>query len=65
MAPYASQNVIPRVVLATIVLDGGCFGQYGEGYIRFSYANSQENLKEAVARIQKVSTRWQAAVAAR
>ena len=21
-------------------LDGGCFGEYGEGYIRFSYANS-------------------------
>jgi aspartate/methionine/tyrosine aminotransferase len=46
-------------------LNGGCFGQYGDGYIRFSYANSQENLREAVARIQKVSERWEAAVAAR
>src|ERR1035437_7491172 len=46
-------------------LNGGCFGQYGDGYIRFSYANSQENLQEAVARIQKVSARWEAAVAAR
>ena len=46
-------------------LNGGCFGQYGDGYIRFSYANSQENLQEAVARIQKVSARWEAAVVAR
>ena len=46
-------------------LDGGCFGEHGEGYIRFSYANSYENLKEAVARIQKVASRWEAAVAAR
>ncbi|HTP30947.1 MAG TPA: pyridoxal phosphate-dependent aminotransferase [Candidatus Acidoferrales bacterium] len=46
-------------------LDGGCFGEYGNGYIRFSYANSYENLMEAVARIQKVAPRWEAAVAAR
>jgi aspartate/methionine/tyrosine aminotransferase len=46
-------------------LNGGCFGEYGDGYIRFSYANSQEKLREAVARIQKVSTRWQAAAAVR
>jgi aspartate/methionine/tyrosine aminotransferase len=44
-------------------LNGGCFGQYGEGYIRFSYANSQENLRQAVARIQKVSARWETEVA--
>ena len=42
-------------------LDGGCFGEYGKGYIRFSYANSLANLNEAVARIQKVSERWVAA----
>ena len=45
-------------------LDGGAFGKYGEGYIRFSYANSMPNLMEAVSRIQKVADRW-AAVAAR
>jgi aspartate/methionine/tyrosine aminotransferase len=45
-------------------LSGGAFGEYGEGYVRFSYANSLENLMEAVERIQKVSARW-AAVAAR
>jgi len=41
-------------------LDGGCFGEYGEGYVRFSYANSYEKLMEAVARIQSVAARWEA-----
>ena len=45
-------------------LDGGCFGNYGEGYIRFSYANAYEKLMDAVARIQKVSTHWESAVVA-
>ena len=40
-------------------LDGGCFGRYGEGYIRFSYANSYDKLMEAVQRIQNVSARWE------
>ncbi|MGA8029732.1 MAG: aminotransferase class I/II-fold pyridoxal phosphate-dependent enzyme, partial [Bryobacteraceae bacterium] len=39
-------------------LDGGAFGEYGQGYIRFSYANSMENLMEAVRRIKAVSDRW-------
>lgn len=30
---------------------GSAFGNMGEGYIRFSFANSDENLKEAVSRI--------------
>ena len=33
-------------------LSGAAFGKYGEGYIRFSYANSYENLMEAVKRIE-------------
>jgi aspartate aminotransferase len=45
-------------------LNGGCFGEYGEGYIRFSYANSMANLMEAVQRIQKVSAHWEAGVLA-
>jgi aspartate/methionine/tyrosine aminotransferase len=32
-------------------LSGTAFGAYGEGYLRFSYANSYENLMEAVERI--------------
>jgi aspartate aminotransferase len=39
-------------------LDGGCFGSFGNGYLRFSYANSLENILEAVERIRKISTRW-------
>src|SRR5262245_26209963 len=43
-------------------LSGTAFGSYGEGYLRFSYANSLENIQEALARIQNVSARWTAAV---
>jgi aspartate/methionine/tyrosine aminotransferase len=39
-------------------LSGTAFGEYGEGYLRFSYANSLANIEEALARIQKVSERW-------
>jgi aspartate aminotransferase len=46
-------------------LSGAAFGEYGEGYIRFSYANSLENLLEAVARIQKVAARWERTAALR
>jgi aspartate aminotransferase len=46
-------------------LNGGCFGEYGDGYIRFSYANSLPNLMEAVERIKKMSVRWEAAALVR
>jgi aspartate/methionine/tyrosine aminotransferase len=39
-------------------LNGGAFGAHGDGYIRFSYANSLPNLMEAVERIRKVSPHW-------
>jgi aspartate aminotransferase len=45
-------------------LDGGCFGEYGKGYIRFSYANSMANLMEAVDRIRKASPKWEASLVA-
>ncbi|MFO7914102.1 MAG: pyridoxal phosphate-dependent aminotransferase [Candidatus Krumholzibacteriales bacterium] len=35
-------------------LSGTSFGKYGEGYLRFSYANSQKNLKRALELIQEV-----------
>jgi aspartate/methionine/tyrosine aminotransferase len=35
-------------------LSGTSFGKYGEGYLRFSYANSMENIEEAMNRIRKV-----------
>jgi len=34
-------------------LSGTAFGEYGEGYLRFSIANSLENLIAAAARIRK------------
>ena len=37
---------------------GTAFGRYGDGYLRFSYANSLENILEAIERIKKVSGRW-------
>ncbi len=33
-------------------LSGTSFGKYGEGYLRFSYANSQENIKKALDKIR-------------
>jgi aspartate aminotransferase len=39
-------------------LDGAAFGAYGDGYIRFSYANSLDNLMEAARRIKSVSAKW-------
>jgi aspartate aminotransferase len=33
-------------------LSGTAFGEFGEGFLRFSYANSMENLMEAVSRIK-------------
>jgi len=35
-------------------LSGTSFGKYGEGYLRFSYANSQENIRKALEMIRKV-----------
>ncbi len=36
------------------VLSGTSFGQYGDGYLRLSYANSVENLEAALERIEKL-----------
>ena len=34
------------------VISGTSFGEYGEGYLRFSYANSTDNILKAVASIK-------------
>jgi aspartate/methionine/tyrosine aminotransferase len=34
------------------VISGTSFGEYGEGYLRFSYANSTENIRTAMERIR-------------
>ena len=36
------------------VIAGTSFGAYGEGYLRFSYANSTENIQMAIARIKEM-----------
>ena len=67
---YAFPNVeatgIPSKKLADFLLEeagvsclnGGAFGEHGEGYIRFSYANSMDNLMEAARRMKDISKRW-------
>lgn len=36
-----------------VVVPGNAFGKCGEGYVRISYANAEENLKEAINRMRK------------
>jgi aspartate/methionine/tyrosine aminotransferase len=38
-------------------LAGTAFGQYGEGYLRFSYANSEANLRAALDRMRPIFER--------
>jgi aspartate/methionine/tyrosine aminotransferase len=40
-------------------LNGGSFGAHGEGYLRFSFANSIENLLEAAKRVKAIAAKWQ------
>ncbi len=39
-------------------LNGAAFGQHGDGYLRFSYANSLPNILEAIERIKAIAGRW-------
>ena len=41
-------------------IPGAAFGSSGKDFIRFSFASSMATLQEAVERIQKVSSAWQA-----
>ena len=36
------------------VLGGTAFGEFGEGYLRLSYANSEANLRKALERMRPV-----------
>jgi len=38
-------------------LSGTAFGEFGEGYLRFSVANSLENLQQALDRIDEWTTK--------
>ncbi len=46
----AQDRFLNEVGVATIA--GTSFGAWGEGYLRFSYANSKENILEAIGRIR-------------
>ncbi len=50
-----SKEFAERLIEKTHVLTvpGSCFGQGGEGFLRLSYASSEDKLKEAVARIKE------------
>jgi aspartate/methionine/tyrosine aminotransferase len=39
------------------VLSGTAFGEYGEGFLRLSFANSIENIQKALERIEKALRR--------
>jgi aspartate aminotransferase len=39
-------------------LDGTAFGKHGAGHLRFSYANSLDNILDAIDRIRQLSNRW-------
>jgi aspartate/methionine/tyrosine aminotransferase len=39
------------------VLGGSAFGEYGEGYLRLSYANSRANIEKALQRMEPVLAR--------
>lgn len=45
-------------------LAGTSFGSAGQGYLRFSYANSQENIKEGMRRVREALPRYRPAVRA-
>ena len=50
-SPEFSNRLLEEAGVA--VLAGESFGKYGAGYIRLSFANSTENLQEAISRIKQ------------
>jgi aspartate aminotransferase len=58
----SSAEEVCRVLLddaGVAAIPGAAFGPSGKHFVRFSFASSVENLKDAAARIAKVSTAWQ------
>ncbi|MFY0633373.1 MAG: pyridoxal phosphate-dependent aminotransferase [Vannielia sp.] len=51
-AREAQDRFLEDCGVATVA--GTSFGAHGEGFLRFSYANSEENIREALSRIGKV-----------
>jgi aspartate aminotransferase len=48
----AQDRFLEEAGVATV--SGTSFGAWGEGYLRFSYANSTENIQEAITRIRNL-----------
>ena len=48
-AKELQNKMLEKAGVATVA--GTSFGIHGEGYIRFSYANSVDNIREAIKRI--------------
>ncbi len=51
-AAQAQDRFLDEAGVATVA--GTSFGAWGEGYVRFSYANSTENILDAIARIRAI-----------
>jgi aspartate/methionine/tyrosine aminotransferase len=63
-----SAEEVCRILLedaGVAAIPGAAFGPSGKHFVRFSFASSVENLREATARIMKVSTAWQGTLAER
>jgi aspartate aminotransferase len=61
-ATGTSAEKVCRILLddaGVAAIPGAAFGAAGKHFVRFSFASSVENLREAAARIMKVSTAWQ------
>jgi aspartate aminotransferase len=63
-----SAEEICRILLedaGVAAIPGAAFGSSGKHFVRFSFASSVENLREASIRIMKVSAAWQGTLAER
>ena len=51
---FSSRTIADRLLdeAGVACLSGTAFGEFGEGHLRFSYANSLENIEEALRRIK-------------
>jgi aspartate/methionine/tyrosine aminotransferase len=50
-ARQLQSGLLEEAGIATIA--GTSFGAYGEGYLRFSYANSVDNIRRALERMRE------------
>jgi aspartate/methionine/tyrosine aminotransferase len=56
---YSARTLADRLLeeAGVACLSGTAFGEFGEGHLRFSYANSLENIEEALRRVHVLLTR--------